>query len=180
MKTTTKFLYVATILALFISLYACKGPAGDVGPAGPAGATGATGATGPAGAAGSSGSSAIYSPWTTTTFSSTTFSANLTAPLLTQDIIDKGSVHVYLKNTTSTGATVVFPLPYFENDSLGRIDFRLDYVFTVGRIVLFTTALIPAQQIRYVLIPGGTPSGRKAAIDFNNYEAVKKEFDLKD
>jgi hypothetical protein len=170
MKTTTKFLYVATILALFVSLYACKGPAGDIGPAGPTGTTGATGATGPAGTSG-----AIYSDWITSTFSQTTFAATIVAPKLTQDIVDKGAVHVYLK-----GSTLVFPLPFTDTDSLGRVAIHLDFAIGVGRIVLFTTTPIPPQQFRYVLIPGGVASGRKAAIDFNNYEAVKKEFDLPD
>jgi hypothetical protein len=170
MKTTTKFLYVATILALFISLYACKGPAGDVGPAGPAGATGATGATGPAGSSG-----AIYSEWITPTFSSTTFSATLTAPKLTQEILDRGAVHVYIK-----GTSLIFPLPYTDIDSLGRVPFHLDFAAGVGRIVIFTTAPVSGLPFRYVLIPGSIPAGRRAAIDFNNYEAVKKEFDLKD
>jgi hypothetical protein len=161
MKTTTKFLYVATILALFVSLFACKGPAGDVGP---------SGATGP-----SSASTVIYSDWVTSTFSQTTFAATITAPKLTQDIVDKGAVHVYLK-----GTTLVFPLPYTDTDSLGRVAIHLDFAIGVGRIVLFTTTPIPPQQFRYVLIPGGVSSGRKAAIDFNNYEAVKKEFDLPD
>lgn len=171
MKTTTKFLYVATILALFVTLYACKGPAGDVGPAGSTGATGATGATGSTGTSG-----AIYSDWITPTFSATTFSATLTAPKLTQEIVDKGAVHVYLK-----GQSLVFPLPYIDTDSLGRVALQLDFAIGVGRIVLFTNARVSGIPFRYVLIPGGTPSGgRKAAIDFNNYEAVKKEFDLPD
>jgi hypothetical protein len=170
MKTTTKFLYVATILALFVSLFACKGPAGDVGPAGPTGATGAIGATGAAGTSG-----AIYSEWITPTFSATTFSATLTAPKLTQEIVDRGDVHVYLK-----GQSLVFPLPYIDTDSLGRVALQLDYAIGVGRIVLFTNARISGIPFRYVLIPGSTPSGRKSAIDFNNYEAVKKEFDLPD
>jgi hypothetical protein len=170
MKTTTKFLYVATVLALFISLYACKGLAGDVGPTG---ATGATGATGPAGASGSSG--AIYSDWITPTFSSTTFSATITAPKLTQEILDRGAIHVYIK-----GTSLIFPLPYTDIDSLGRVPFHLDFAAGVGRIVIFTTAPISGIPFRYVLIPGSTPSGRQAAVDFNNYEAVKKEFDLPD
>jgi hypothetical protein len=173
MKTTTKFLYVATVLALFVTLYACKGPAGDVGPAGATGATGATGSTGATGASGASG--AIYSEWITPTFSATTFSATLTAPKLTQEIVDRGAVHVYLK-----GQTLVFPLPYIDTDSLGRVALQLDYAIGVGRIVLFTNARISGIPFRYVLIPGSTPGGRKAAIDFNNYEAVKKEFDLPD
>lgn len=167
MQKVTKFIGITAMMALFIALYACKGPAGDVGPAG------ATGATGAAGAAGTSG--VIYSDWTTPTFSSTTFSATITAPKLTQEIMDKGSVHVYIK-----GTSLVFPLPYTDIDSLGRVPFHLDFAIGVGRIVLFTTAPISGIPFRYVLIPGGTSSGRKAAIDFNNYEAVKKEFDLKD
>lgn len=89
--------------------------------------------------------------------------------------MDKGDVRVYLK-----GTTLVFPLPYTDTDSLGRVTLHLDFAIGVGRIVLFTTAQIPPQQFRYVLTPGGVSSGRYAAIDFNNYEAVKKEFDLKD
>ncbi|MDZ7898074.1 MAG: collagen-like protein [Arcicella sp.] len=175
MKKTTKFLFVATFLAIFVTLFACKGPAGEIGPAGPTGAAGATGATGATGPAGTSASAAIYSEWITATFSQTTFAATITAPKLTQEIVDRGSVHVYLK-----GSQLVFPLPYTETDSLGRVAIHLDYGIGAGRIILFTTTPIPPQQFRYVLIPGGVASGRRAAIDFNNYEAVKKEFDLKD
>jgi hypothetical protein len=36
-------------------------------------------------------------------------------------------------------------------------------------------------QVRYIIIPGDSPStGRKAAIDYNNYEEVKKAFNILD
>lgn len=35
-------------------------------------------------------------------------------------------------------------------------------------------------QFRYVIIPGGVPAGRAAAVDYSDYEAVKRYYNLPD
>ena len=133
---------------MVLSLSNCKkgdpGPAGTTGPAGP---TGSAGAIGPVGTA-----NVIYSPWTNLTFtgSGTAWSAQITAPGVTQDIMDKGVVKTYFRYGTSvydgnysntpTGASI------YQYLSVGAINLRASF-----------SANYPW---RYVIIPGGVAGGR--------------------
>lgn len=67
MKTITRFFGLASIVAIFIFLDACKGEKGDIGPSGTAGVAGPTGTTGLTGSAGATGATGtanvIYGSW---------------------------------------------------------------------------------------------------------------------
>lgn len=181
MKVITKFLGLAIVMAMFILLDACKGEKGDVGPAGPNGsngangAIGATGTTGATGATGATGTANVsYSDWVNVTFvgSGTSYIANVTAPKLTQDILDKGDVHIYWKI-----GSVVYYIPY--SQTIGTTTYTIFQILTVGNIKLTASyAITSTTQIRYVIIPGGIAGGRRAAIDFSDYEAVKRYYNL--
>jgi len=157
------------------------GPAGATGPAGPAGPTGATGVAGPAGTA-----NVIYSNWTdTVTYfllssppAPDTIIGSLLAPKLTADIIDKGEIKVYA-NLNTAADPVVVPLPLQGGFFLGSGGF-IDVDFSTGEIDLISNRNIDGLPLRYILIPGGTSSGRMATIDWNNYNEVKTYLGLKD
>lgn len=161
---------LSVIVTCFIFLTACKGPAGPVGatgatgPVGPTGATGATGATGPAGATGPIGATGstgatgtanvIYSNWINVTcvLGATTpgiWDGLLTAPGVTQTIIDRGVVKIYLRNPQN----LVFELNYVTTN-----DF-IHYYLTVGLITM-RSSYNATYPYRYILIPGGVSGGR--------------------
>lgn len=158
-------------MSAIIVMNACKTEKGDVGPIGSTGAKGDTGATGAMGTANVS-----YSDWVNITFggSGTSYIANISAPKLTQDILDKGDVHIYWK----LGTTVQY-IPY--SQTIGSTTYTIFQVLTVGNIKLTSSYAVASNtSIRYVIIPGAIAGGRKAAIDYNNYNEVKKYYNLPD
>lgn len=140
MKCNTTFIAAAcSLLFLFGS---CK--KGDTGPAG---------ATGPAGPTGSTGSAnVIYSAWVNVTFtgSGTSWSGQMTAPGVTQDIMDKGVVKSYFKFGTSV---------YDGNYSNIPTGAAIYQYLSVGFINLRAT-FAANYPWRYVIIPGGVAGGR--------------------
>lgn len=162
------------------------GPAGAAGPAGPAGPAGAAGVPGTQGAPGTA--NVIYSAWIDTAnfrpdtimtgpvIDTVGFFANISAPKLDLDMLNKGEIKVYV-NLGSDDDPVVFPLPF--NGSV-----FMDPVFFLNGIQIYSnidlTGLVP---FRYVLIPGGTAARAAAGgktVDWNNYKEVQQYLGLKD
>lgn len=177
-----KLILSCLLLSVGILMQNCKTEAGPVGPAGatgatgpagPAGATGATGATGAAGATGTA--NVIYSDWATVTFtgSSTTWTGKITAPKITQEILDKGVVKTYFKFGTD-----VYEGNY--TNLTGGSTTSIYQYLSLGAINLKSTFNASSYPWRYVIIPGGTPSGRLANIDYSNYAEVKKAYNIPD
>jgi hypothetical protein len=135
------------------------------------------------------GSSAIlYSGWQyAKAFSDTTVDNSalrvgyITAKSLTTSILNSGTVLVYL-----TYGGSVFPLPY--NSFAGGKNNTINFMPLFNRIVItrFTAdnsksvALSTLLQYRYVVIPSGKLVGSMPKIDLNNYELVKKTFNIPD
>lgn len=172
-------------IALFFASCTKEGPAGPAGPAGPqgpAGPTGAIGATGPAGTA-----NVFYSNWLDVPFTpnedSSTWTGQITATRLDSSIIQRGDIKVYVNIGTVASPTIA-PLP-LDALAFGLI---LTPLYQVGRIVLLasddaSTEGVTTQktfQYRYILIPGGTSTGRMATVNWNDYNAVKAYLGLKD
>ena len=179
MKASTKFLSFAILMVMFILLDACKAEKGDVGPIGPAGANGANGATGAVGGTGATGTAnVIYSDWISVTFtgSLTSCAGTITAPKLTQEILDKGLVQTYFKNTIG----LVNSLNFYQPN--GATPFTLWAYNTVGKINMNGANFNPSSPTylyRYILVPGGV-GARRSAVDYADYEAVKKYYNLPD
>jgi hypothetical protein len=138
---------------------------------------------GPAGA-----SEILYSGWTyAKAFSDTTVDNSalkvgyITAKTLSTSILNSGTVLVYL-----TYGGSVFPLPY--NSFAGGKNNTINYMPLFNRIVItrFTAdnsksvALSTLLQYRYVIIPSGKLVSNMPKIDLNNYELVKKTFNIPD
>lgn len=151
-----------------------KGDTGATGAAGPTGATGATGVTGPQGATGTA--DVQYSPWISTSFSGsgTLYTGTITATPITQAVLDKADVRVYWNESGR-----VLSLPYAE--TFGTTTYTVHQRIYVGRIELRASYALTTQQFRYVIIPGAVSvGGRLAAIDYTDYEAVRKAFNIPD
>lgn len=159
---------------------------GDPGPAGATGPAGPTGAIGPIGTA-----NIIYSPWANLTFtgSGTSWSALITAPGVTQDIMDKGVVKTYFKFGTG-----VYEGNY--TNLTGGSTSAIYQFLSVGAINLRST-FAANYPWRYVIIPGGVAGGRlvgapeaemfvlqdgtsirKAELDKMSYKEVCKRFGI--
>jgi hypothetical protein len=177
MKHVFSVFSVACVVAftLFMSTMnsACKKEKGDKGDTGTA--------------------NVMYSPWLDVTYSvvkntagdTVAWVGNIPAPKLTKNILDSGAVKVYW-NAGTPASPAVFPLPF--NDAYGLAGVQnLNVYFTVDTINLYATedastyltSGTKANQYRYVIIPGGTSTGR-SAVNYNNYEAVKQYFNIPD
>lgn len=171
MKRFYSGLLLATLFLGSFAFQNCQSKEGEVGPAGPAGPQGSKGDKGDPGSA-----NVQYSPWINVNFtgSGTSYTGNITAPAITQDVLDKSDIRVYWKESGR-----VLTLPYAQ--TLGGTSYSVHQRFYVGRVELVASYSLGTQQMRYVIIPGGTSIGaRKAAVDLNDYEAVKAYVNLPD
>lgn len=177
MKTNN--LLVAIIIAA-VTLASCKGdpgPTGATGATGPVGPTGPTGATGPAGPVGPAGptgatgatgtANVIYSDWRNVTMTNTGpfWEGTLTAAGITQTVIERGVVNIYLRNENN----LVFQLNY--SSPGGNY---IHYFLTVGLITI-RSSVNSSYPYRYVIIPGGVSGGRFVSGPLTGYsiEQVK-------
>jgi len=167
----------ASLLVVSFCFQQCQPKAGDPGPKGDTGATGPAGPTGATGPQGPTGTANVqYSPWISTSFSGsgTLYTGTITAPPITQAVLDKADVRVYW----SEGGRVL-SLPYSE--TFGATTYTVHQRIYIGRIELRASYALSSQQFRYVIIPGAVAvGGRLAAIDYTDYEAVRKAFDIPD
>ena len=184
-----------------------KGDTGAIGATGAKGATGATGATGAQGPKGDTGATGPkgatgtanvqYSDWYTppaytlnTVFSMKHFDADIDAPKITQDIIDKGTVLVYGKLVGYNA--VIWPV-----DQVSQLPINLTYqqgsIMTdtwtastaVGKITIdfvnntnYWSSISTAHQFRYVIIPGGVKLS--STVNLHDYNQVKAALHLRD
>ncbi|MDQ6477175.1 hypothetical protein [Dyadobacter sp. LHD-138] len=190
---TKLFIFCACLLSAGLMFVSCKG---DEGAVGPAGAKGDAGIKGDAGSA-----NVIYSDWLPMPASATASNANrknfsFAAPKITQDVFDKGHVYGYVKYSP----TGLVPLPYADKytEANGEVggSFLSTILVGIGSISFnqdwLTPGTIPSSfadskkvvgsytHLRYVIVPGGTPAGRQAAVDYSDYAAVKKYYNLPD
>jgi hypothetical protein len=197
------------VMILFFASCTKEGPAGPAGATGPAGPAGPTGAQGPKGDTGTA--NVIYSGWLDVSYLPDTvqtpvgsaiqidtigYYADITAPKLTNTILNTGEIKVYV-NFGSSAQPVVNPLPHLYNFTLDYqlyglpwpVVFTISPTFVAQRIALYSDFFDPStvtsngqkvRQVRYILIPGGTPSGRYAKINWDNYDEVKAYLNLKD
>ena len=206
MKTITRIFGMLAVVSAIIFMDACKAEKGDIGPIGPIGPTGATGATGATGvgtsgatggtgatgatgakgdkgdtgATGATGTANVqYSDWipfTITGTQTTSGSTNIPLPKITQEVLDKYLIFTYLKFNTSNW---VYSLPLSFPIGGGK-DETVAIRYSLANATITSNATYSNTSFRYVLVPGGVPTGRKAAVDYNNYEEVKKYYNLPD
>lgn len=146
-----KFIYLIC-LTLLISAVGCtkESPVGPPGPQGEQGDPGKKGNTGEKGENGDDeGANVVVSDWSTQAFTGAQrkWSANITDNRITEAILDKGDVSVYVK---IDGA--VYELNYFTNSA------NIIQSVSMGKIQLQSTFDASTIEFRYILIPAGAKS----------------------
>ncbi|MEO7978657.1 hypothetical protein [Flavobacterium sp.] len=181
---------IFSLLTIGIFLISCSGDDGTNGPEGPAGVDGIDGTNGIDG-----NPVVFFSDWALTgTTKSETFNGVLgstfiiSAPELTQEILNKGVVLIYMQSLSS-GKFSNMPLPLIE--STGSKVFIHNFWPELGQITIYKflldgttpTPVTASLKWRYVLIPGGTNvTGKKNVnkLDYSkmSYEQVCKLFNI--
>jgi hypothetical protein len=185
------------LLYLFVS-YSCveDGETGAQGPAGVQGETGPQGPVGPPGEPGEPGTAnVIYSSWQP--FETDRWSElvsflfqnrriyTVEEPRIDQSILDGGTVAVYVRFGNFNN--IVQPLPVIQSITQLRNQ-HMSYYLQLNQILitLFNEdrsdpgVIGTINSYRYVIIPGGTPAGRMAPVDMEDYEAVKDYYNIPD
>jgi len=183
-----------TSAILLSTANSCK--KGDIGPQGPQGEQGIQGEQGPKGDKGDKGNqgeqgqkgdkgdkgdtgtaNVIYSGWLEVDFTTNVvgdYIGKIEHGSITQDILDKGEIAVYMKTQNGN----VLKLSYYNGGGL--------YIgFSVGKINISilsgNSPPHPDSRFRFVLIPGGSPIRgvvSSGVLDLNNYYEVAKAFNI--
>ena len=173
---------IFTILLVAISAISCSSDDGTDG------LNGVDGQAGPAGATGTA--NVIYSAWLTaptavaeTIDGTSGMSTSINAPQLSEDILAKGTVLVYVSFGSGT-----YTLPY--TSTAGGFVNTITAISTAKKIKLFrfrhdaggTVNLPTSLSWRYILIPGGVAAttGKAAKPDYAkmSYEEVCAHFNI--
>lgn len=181
---------ISMSIMLFVASCAKDGEPGATGPAGPQGPPGSSGAAGPSGVPGPPGTAnVVYSPWLNVKYEgsdTTGWFATIDAPKLVDSIINKGDVKVFLNiGSDSTNDQFIVPLPIRDIIIPGLIitpAFQPQLINLVSNYDVSSDSVRGYHyfQYRYILIPGGTASGRTVSINWNDYNQVKQYLNLKD
>jgi len=140
---------------------------------------GNVGATGPAGTA-----NVVYSGWMyatnfrdTTADNSALHAADLSAPKLTTEILNGGTVMVYF---TFGGGVYTLPYTSYAGGKQNTMSYwpRLGH-FIITRFTADNSNSVPLStilQYRYIIIPGGITADAAKHIDLSNFESVRKYY----
>lgn len=180
-----KLLNWSLLLLALVAMNACEGPQGPIGPAGSDGGQGPQGTPGQQGIPGSA--NVVYSSWaragtwsTVDVFGVVRSFVDITAPRLTQEIVDRGVVLVYTKLTADNNQARQLPVTVFAQFTEELIDFSI----IVSRIRIWSTPIngpafpSPNYEFRYVIIPGA----QAARMNYEklSYDDAKVMFNLPD
>lgn len=182
------FFLVLLTGSLFLS--GCEGEQGPEGPQGVKGDTGVTGVSGSQGPKGDPGTAnVIYSDWLAIP-AKPTFKGNdykeygIAAPLVTKEVFDGGMVYVYGR---SGGSASTYQLPHsFRNAYTCRVRLSQGWIMygedwmgsgTVSATWLNSDKTDYFSHLRYIIIPGGQKA-RVAGLDYSDFKAVKKYYNI--
>lgn len=182
-------LLVLMISAAFLIAASCEGPDGPTGPEGPQGPQGEQGPEGPPGTA-----NVIYSDWMafdetnwndpTSLGGATRREYHIPVSQITSEILSQGTVAVYIRFDTVEGRVFSLPLTLGLNTSAEQnLDFELEegtLIITFHNVEDNSTdpgTFGDVAQLRYVIIPGGTPAKANPP-NLDDYHAVIKYFNI--
>ena len=176
-----KNLFLFLLMAAATTIISCKGEQGIPGPAGVAGQDGKDGENGNGNIV-STTFELNYTDWVAV--SNYEYKATLMVPILTQDIVDKGLVMVYLKSPYLLGLdnSNWYVLPF----TLAREYYTESFAFStkLNQLTLVDTSndgvpFKPSGKVRVVATPADGIA-RNPDLDWTNYEAVKSALGLED
>jgi hypothetical protein len=185
-------IFSAFVLCSGLLFTNCEGPAGPMGEVGP---TGAAGLAGPAGATGQTGNAnVIQFSFAARTWPNTAGGQqNFTLTNVTGQTLSSSAVLAYVGLTNANGAADVnwFMVPNLIK--AGTVDFgefnswvfvnptaATGNILAIRRESVGTSGILTA-PVRVIIIPANDiRNGRKAPIDFSDYNAVKAYYNLKD
>ncbi|MBA4853884.1 collagen-like protein [Emticicia sp. BO119] len=189
-------IYTILFICLLLTVFACKGPAGEAGPIGPQGLTGDKGPTGDL-----TKFNVIATEWYRFTvadfikaYDPKTFTVKVSLSgnklnQLTDNIIKDGLVLVF--NRISDTPDVIYPLPFILQrpdpvNGAHQIIYSFDTKLKqVDCLIKRTKNITPSEdnfideEFRVVIIPG-VSGARLKSVDLRDYKAVKKAFNLED
>ncbi len=153
MKTNIFTPYAIALLSLFVFSCTKEAPMGPQGPQGEQGNPGEKGNPGPPGDNGQSGGEVITSNWTKYTFtgSGRAWKADITDSHITQDVLNKADITVYIR----IGGQVQ-ELNYFEAKLTGF--HSVTQALALEKIQLSSTFDASDAEFRYKIVPAGVQS----------------------
>ncbi|RFS20674.1 collagen-like protein [Chitinophaga silvatica] len=197
------------LLLSTVILFASCSKEGPVGPAGPTGATGPTGAQGNSNVTSGNftltNASYVNDYWSyqTAPGSASAVVAKMATQNIagiTNNIFNSGTVLLYIKLPSAFGGnpSTWTPMPWQIASFYTGYLIYMNYTYDVGKLRVYymylatdhapstpipsvTTATVTSFDFKYVIIAGNA-GARQAAppVDYNNYEAVKKYYNLAD
>jgi hypothetical protein len=139
------------LTAIMLLTFACSKP--ENGKDGIAGTNGAKGSA-----------NVIYSSWENITFKGSVangYTASITAPKITQEIIDRGTILCYFKYVNES-----FALPFTGSDGVSSLLYY-NFSYSIGLINFRTNFIERTYPVRYIIIPGGaSATGKMAQPDY--------------
>ena len=162
----------AVILLTAIMTISCSKD-GATGPVGPAGATGAAGTNGNANVIGTN--TVTISSWTSYA-SGSLWSGGLSATGITQSIVDKGIVSVFMQNTTGTWTA----LPYTIGNTSWFYDFGVGFVNINETNTNLAAIANPGSQTFRVVIISASNKAANPNTNWKDYNQVKEVLHLQD
>lgn len=144
---------------------------------------GKTGPAGPAGANGTNGNANVVSSSITSSswvYTAPSWGITFTYPAITQDIIDKGAVLVYLKVGSAYNQ---LPLTIYQSASYSS---TYEVSTVVGGLTIFATdsdltqPTNPGSKTFKVVVIAASGRAANPNVNYNDYNAVKKAFNLQD
>jgi hypothetical protein len=106
---------------------------------------------------------------------------DLLAPKLTQDILDKGAVQVYID---FGGGVYILPYTSFAGGKLNTMSYwpRLGHFIITRSAADNSNGLVLSTSLeyRYVIIPGGISAAAAKYVNINDYESVRKFYRIAD
>jgi hypothetical protein len=104
----------------------------------------------------------------------------ISAPQITDEILESGIVVVYYRDNSNTTWAKVLPTQIYQGTTW---IFTLEYQFTKEQLYFYhgptrssnfadALVIIPNSQIRYMVISGVNPAGRYLWPDWEDYESV--------
>lgn len=184
---TIYFIFTVALLVMATALSGCKAE----GPTGPQGAPGPQGEQGPQGPAGEDGTANVfYSNWIAIDWN-VSDGTNIKQMLIsesriTEEFTNRGTLLMFARNATLDINNAI-ALPFLQgNDylyfyALNGHDTLNDGIVFVAESVDYSTPVseFSNTEIRYVLIPDGTPA-KMSDTFFENYGAVREYFGIPD